>query len=111
VEFGDRVLHSIRSGIRDVIASQRRYVESRALECSKIRRIAGRGGNVEMRLDTPHRMRNFDVPHKDLARVELMACQIKQSIGIRLVENQVAGHLQSKEFTQGNASDCGDVYT
>jgi hypothetical protein len=26
--------------------------------------------------------------------VELMACQIKQGVGVRLVENQVAGHLQ-----------------
>ena len=56
-------------------------------------------------------MRNFDVPHKDVTRLELMACQIKQGIGIGLVENQIAGHLQSKEFTQGNASDCGNLYT
>jgi hypothetical protein len=52
-------------------------VEARALEGSEMRRIAGRCGNVEMRLDTSRRMRHFDVPHKDVTRLELMACQIK----------------------------------
>ena len=42
-----------------------------------MRRIAGRCGNIEMRLDTPRRMRNFDVPHQDVARLELMARQVK----------------------------------
>jgi len=77
VEFGDRVLHTVRSGIRDVIAGQRRHMEARALKGSKMRRVAGRCGNIEMRLYAPRCMRNFDVPHKDVTRLELMACQIK----------------------------------
>jgi hypothetical protein len=76
-EFRDRVFHAIRSGVRDVIASQCRYVESRALEGSKIHRIASRCGNVEMRLYTAHRMRNFDLPHEDVTRLELMACKVE----------------------------------
>jgi len=94
-----------------VIACQSRHVESRALECSKIRRIASRGGNIEVRHNSPRRMRNFDVSYEDVTGVELMACQIKQGVGVRFVENQVAGHLQSQRLTHGTASDWGDVYT
>jgi hypothetical protein len=94
VEFRNRVLHTIRSRVRDVIAGQCRHVESRALERSKVRRIAGGCGHIKMRLYAPRRVRNFDVPYEDVTGVELMACQIKQGVGVRLVENQVAGHLQ-----------------
>jgi hypothetical protein len=111
VEFGDCVLHSIRSGVRDMIAGQRCHVESRALQCSEMRWIAGRCGNIEMRLDTPLRMRNFDVPYENVTCMELMACQVKQGVGVRLVENQVADHLQGQRFTHGNTSDSGDLYT
>jgi hypothetical protein len=110
-EFGDRVFHAIRSGVGDVIAGQRRHVKSRALERSKIRRITGRCGNVEMRHNTARRMRDFDVPYEDVTGVELLACKVEQNVGIGLVENQVAGHLQSKRLTQGNASDSVDLYT
>jgi len=111
VEFGDRVLHAIRSSVRDVIACQRRHVEPRALEGSEMRRIAGRCGNIEMRLYPTGRMRNFNVPHKDVTRLEVMARQIKQSVGIRLVENQIADHLESKRLTHGKSSDSGALYT
>ncbi len=110
-EFGDRVLHPIRSGVGDVIAGQRRNVESRTLERRKVRRIAGRCWNIEMRLYAPRRMRNFDVPHQDVARLELMTSQVKQDVGILLVENQVAGYLQSKKITHGNTTYSGDLYT
>jgi len=93
-ELGDRVLDSIRTGVRDVIAGQRRHVKSRTLQRSEMRRIAGRCGNIELRLYTPRRVRNFDVPYQDVTCPELMARQVKQSIGIGLVEDQVAGHLQ-----------------
>src|SRR5579863_8585820 len=76
-EFGDRVFHAVRSSVRDVIAGQCRHVESRALEGSEMRRIAGRCGNIEMCFNASRCVRNFNVPHKDVARVELMACQIK----------------------------------
>jgi hypothetical protein len=51
------------------------------------------------------------VPHKGVTRQELMARQVKQSVGIGLIENQVAGHLQSERFTHGNVSDPGKLYT
>src|SRR6185312_6244640 len=66
-QFGDRVLHTARSGIRDVIAGQRRHVESRTLQGSEMRRIAGRGGNIEMGINASRCVRNFDMPHKDVA--------------------------------------------
>jgi len=93
-EFGDRIFNAVRSGVRDVIAGQCRHVESRTLKGSEMRRIAGRCGNIELRLYTPRRVRNFDVPYQDVTCPELMARQVKQSIGIGLVEDQVAGHLQ-----------------
>jgi hypothetical protein len=52
-------------------------MEARALKCSKIRRIASRGGNIEMRLYAARRVRNFDVPYEDVTSVQLMACQLK----------------------------------
>jgi hypothetical protein len=64
-----------------------------------------------MRLYAPRRMRNFDVPHQDVARLELMTSQVKQDVGILLVENQVAGYLQSKKITHGNTAYSGDLYT
>ena len=76
-----------------------------------MRRITGRCRNIEMRLYAPRRMRNFDVPHKDVARLELMPCQVKQGVGIGLVENQVADHLQSQRLTHRIASDGRDLYT
>jgi len=42
-----------------------------------MRWIAGRCGYIEMRLNTPRGMRNFDVPYKDVTGVELMARQVK----------------------------------
>ena len=76
-EFGDRIFHAIRSGVGYVIPRERRHVEPGTLEGSEMRRIAGWRRNVEMRLYTTSRMRNFDVPHKHVARLELIACQVE----------------------------------
>jgi hypothetical protein len=40
-----------------------------------------------------------------------MTSQVKQDVGILLVENQVAGYLQSKKITHGNTTYSGDLYT
>lgn len=76
-----------------------------------MRRIAGRGRNIETRLHAASRMWNFDMPHQHVTLMELTSCQIEKGVGIRLVEDQVARHLQSQEVSHVSASDPARLYT